>query len=82
MKQTLQESFAEADVLSFDSMTHNQTRCGDNIPHILFWLTDFLRRRAAASCLFEILVLKSKGFIDIKQKKAFGDIVITPTALL
>ena len=45
-------------------------------------MTQSQSRRAAASCLFELLVLKSKGFVDIKQKKAFGDIAITATDAL
>lgn len=39
-------------------------------------------RRTAAACLFEMLVLKTKDFIEVKQDKPFGDITVTPTDLL
>ncbi len=39
-------------------------------------------RRQAACALFEVLVLKSKGFVNVKQPKAFGDIKLTATAAL
>eukprot|EP00042_Codosiga_hollandica_P049289 m.569987 g.569987 ORF g.569987 m.569987 type:complete len:535 (+) comp57845_c0_seq2:33-1637(+) len=39
-------------------------------------------RRAAAASFFEILVLKTKGFIDVAQPGAFADVTLTPTAAL
>ena len=37
-------------------------------------------RRTAARSFFELLVLKTKGFIDVEQDQPFADITVTPTA--
>ena len=39
-------------------------------------------RRTAAACLFELLVLKTKDYIEIEQSAPFADITVTPTAQL
>lgn len=39
-------------------------------------------RRTAAACFFELLVIKTKGFIDVKQPEPYADIIITPTDAL
>jgi len=39
-------------------------------------------RRAAAACLFEILVLKTKDYIEVQQDEPYADITVTPTDLL
>ena len=39
-------------------------------------------RKNAATSLFELLVLKTKGFIDVEQPKAFGDIIVSATPLM
>jgi cohesin complex subunit SCC1 len=39
-------------------------------------------RRVAAACLFELLVLKTKDFIQVHQPEPYADIVITPTEAL
>ena len=36
-------------------------------------------RRTAAACLFELLVLKTKDYIQIQQDVPFADITITAT---
>ena len=36
-------------------------------------------RRTAAVCLFELLVLKTRDFIEVDQEEPFGDITVTPT---
>ena len=38
-------------------------------------------RRDAARCFFECLVLNSKGYINLEQTEAFGDLTITPREL-
>ncbi len=39
-------------------------------------------RRAAAASLFELLVLKTKGLIDVAQPAPLGDITVSPTSAL
>jgi cohesin complex subunit SCC1 len=39
-------------------------------------------RRTAAAVLFELLVLKTKDYVDVQQPKPFADIAVTPTQLL
>ena len=39
-------------------------------------------RRAAAACLFEMLVLKTKDYIEVKQDEPYADITVTPTDML
>ena len=39
----------------------------------------FPQRRVAAGYLFELLVLKTDGWIDLKQDAPYGDIVFKPT---
>lgn len=36
-------------------------------------------RRTAAACLFELLVLKTKDFVQIQQDEPYGDIIVRPT---
>ncbi|EDQ91870.1 uncharacterized protein MONBRDRAFT_35988 [Monosiga brevicollis MX1] len=45
-------------------------------------LTTNHTRRAAAQTLLEVLVLKSKGFIDVEQAEPFGDISLTARPLM
>lgn len=42
-------------------------------------LTAGKSRRSAAACLFELLVLKTKDFIEVEQLEPFADITITAT---
>ncbi|KAJ1921788.1 sister chromatid cohesion protein 1 [Mycoemilia scoparia] len=41
-------------------------------------ITDGARRRDAVKLFFELLVLKTKDFVDVEQSDAFGDITISP----
>lgn len=43
-------------------------------------MTQKKSRRTAAACLFELLVLKTKDYIDIEQDSPFGDLTITAAA--
>jgi hypothetical protein len=36
------------------------------------------KKKDVAKFFYEILILKSRGFIDLKQEKGFGEILITP----
>eukprot|EP00039_Didymoeca_costata_P019578 m.338093 g.338093 ORF g.338093 m.338093 type:complete len:553 (-) comp18312_c0_seq1:82-1740(-) len=42
-------------------------------------LTKNKTRRQAATCLFELLVLKTKGYIDVDQSEPYSDILVSPT---
>jgi cohesin complex subunit SCC1 len=45
-------------------------------------LTRNKNRRVAAVCLFELLVLKTKDYVEIEQDSPFADISITATETL
>lgn len=45
-------------------------------------MTDRKNKRVAAACFFELLVLKTKGYIEVDQQEPYDDIKITPTAQL
>ena len=45
-------------------------------------MTSGKTRRIAAACIFELLVLKTKGYINVDQTEAYGDITIAPTQQL
>eukprot|EP00041_Stephanoeca_diplocostata_P041787 m.8921 g.8921 ORF g.8921 m.8921 type:complete len:620 (+) comp6777_c0_seq2:212-2071(+) len=45
-------------------------------------MTQQKTRRTAAACLFELLVLKSKNYVDVKQESAYSDISVSPMPLL
>ena len=52
-----------------DEITYNGMTAGKN-------------RRTAAACLFELLVLKTKGYIEVVQPEPYADITVTPTDAL
>ena len=52
-----------------DEITYNGMTTGKN-------------RRTAAACLFELLVLKTKGYIEVDQAQPYADIIVTPTDAL
>lgn len=45
-------------------------------------MTQNKTRRTAAACLFELLVLKSKDYVDVNQDSAYSDITVSPMPLL
>ncbi len=48
-------------------------------PYELGRRTHSMISRVAAATLFEMLVLKTQGFIDLEQSASFGNITISPT---
>jgi hypothetical protein len=44
-------------------------------------MTEGMKRIAAARCFYETLVLKTRGFIDVKQDRPYGPIEITNVGL-
>jgi cohesin complex subunit SCC1 len=39
-------------------------------------------RMDASRWFFELLVLRNKGFVDLQQQQAYGDVVVVPSAKL
>ena len=62
----------------------SQLRAGFEVASELSYndLTRNKSRRTAAACLFELLVLKTKDYVEIVQEAPFADITVTPTELL
>ena len=62
----------------------SQLRAGFEVADELSYndLTRNKSRRTAAACLFELLVLKTKDYVEIVQDAPFADITVTPTQLL
>jgi chromatin segregation and condensation protein Rec8/ScpA/Scc1 (kleisin family) len=39
-------------------------------------------RKVAASCFLELLVLKTKGYVQLEQSEPFADIIVTQDELM
>lgn len=60
------------------SITHQKQQKRKEVVH-LSQLLHSKRRRESARVFYEILVLKSGGFIDLQQKKPYSDILVRET---